>query len=206
MEAILQFILSNIASGSMGHYISKALGKIDKEIPLLIDKNADLDEIENLVTRKSLENQIIQLFEEISEKLNQEKTSNVVNFSGGTNTGVVANKVEIKNIKKNVTLSPPEGAIASSLIHRNYSKYLIDRYHEFKKAEIGKQKMNYVVFYNAIKREFGCKWDMVAVSRFSELCTFLQRRIDKTVLGKNRKAKHVKNYSSFEEYIAKHSG
>ena len=70
------------------------------------------------------------------------EANNVVNFNSGVNNGVVANKVEIKTQKKTIRLSPPQGTIASSANHRNYIKKLIDRYHEFKTADVGKEKMN----------------------------------------------------------------
>lgn len=103
----------------------------------------------------------MKLADKVKNKIKNENTGNVINFTGGTNEGIVANKVEIKTTKKNVTIAAPQGAIASNLMYKNYSKYLIDRYHEFKKADVGKEKMNYAIFYGAIKREFGAKWDMI---------------------------------------------
>ena len=135
--------------------------------------------------------------------------SNVIHFQG-RNRGQVANKIEnkteIKTENKTVKFNPPNGSIASSLEHRNYTKYLIDRYHEFKKSEIGQENMKYAVLYTSIKRKFGAKWDLIPLGRFEELSAYLQGRIDKTVLGKNHKARGRKNYSTFEEYNDKHYG
>ncbi|MGD9663447.1 MAG: HNH endonuclease signature motif containing protein [Porticoccaceae bacterium] len=119
--------------------------------------------------------------------------SNVINVSG-VNTGVIANKLEIHTPRHTVKVSAPEGTLASSLNHRNYVKYLIDRYHEFKAAEVGKEEMNYRILYAAITREFGAKWDMVSLSQFEALVDYLQKRIDKTVLGKNMKARGSKRW------------
>ncbi|HBC2126719.1 TPA: HNH endonuclease, partial [Vibrio cholerae] len=69
--------------------------------------------------------------------------------------------------------------------------------------EVGKSNMKYPVFYNALKRKFGAKWDMVPIDRFLELSTYIQDRIEKTVLGKKLKAQGKKSYSTFEEYLAK---
>ena len=132
--------------------------------------------------------------------------SNVVSFTGGTNSGHIANKIEIKTQNKTVKVSPPVGAIASSLMHRNYTKYLIDRYHEFKKSETGSGNMRYSVLYRSMQREFGAKWDMIPLGRFGELSAYLQSRIDNTILGKNQKAKGRKNSSTFEEYRDKYHG
>ena len=114
--------------------------------------------------------------------------------------GVVANKVEIKTQKKTIKLSAPEGSIASSVNHRNYIKYLVDRYHTFKTSEVGKEKMNYRILYSAINRELGAKWDMVPLSKFEMLAEYLQKRIDNTIVGKNMRAKGQKRYSTYDEY------
>lgn len=132
--------------------------------------------------------------------------SNVIYFPG-INRGQVANnieKIEIKTQSKAVKLNPPSGAIAASLPHRNYVKYLIDRYHEFKKAEVGRENMKYPIFYGPIKKKFGARWDMVPLERFENLSAYIQTRIDKTKLGRNRKSKGEKNYSTFEEYDEKY--
>lgn len=112
----------------------------------------------------------------------------------------------MKNQKKQVRIEAPSGTIASSAIHRNYTKYLIDRYHDFKKANTGKAKMNYVIFYEAIKRGFGAKWDHIQLTRFELVVSYIQQRIEQTVLGKINKANGKKSYSSFTEYCAKHGG
>lgn len=205
MEGLLLFLASSISSGAIGHYISKGLNKIDSELPLLLKNEADLNKIQKIIESKNIEEEVRQFAEQARLEFTSNNAGNVVNFTGGINQGVVANKVEFKNTKK-IKIETPHGAIASSLLHRNYSKYLIDRYHEFKKAEVGKSKMNYKIFYGAIKREFGAKWDMIPLVRFEKLVSYIQGRIDKTILGKNHKAQQKKSYTTFEEYIAKHSG
>ena len=134
----------------------------------------------------------------------QSQPNNVVNFNSGVNNGVVANKVEIKTQKKSIKINAPEGSIASSVIHRNYIKRLIDRYHEFKTADVGKEKMKYTIIYGAIKRKFGAKWDMIPIKQFEQLVTFMHRRIDNTILGKTNKARNIKRYSTFEKYLQKY--
>lgn len=131
--------------------------------------------------------------------------NNVINFTGGVNRGIIANRAEIKTERKRVQILPPSGSIASSLSHRNYVKHLIDRYHEFKKSDVGKENMNYAIFYGAIKKEFGAKWDMVPLERFDEISSYIQHRIGNTILGKNMRKKGKKIYSTFEEYIEKYS-
>ena len=136
--------------------------------------------------------------------LSKTNDSNVVNFNSSVNNGVVANKVEIKTQKKTIKVSAPEGTIASSANHRNYIKRLIDRYHEFKTANVGKEKMKYTIIYGAINKEFGAKWDMIPLSQFDKVVSFMQRRIDNTILGKTKKARNIKRYSTFEEFLTKY--
>ena len=136
-------------------------------------------------------------------------TSNVIraDFSKGANQGVIANaiqNVEIKTTRRTVKLVAPQGSIASSLLHMNYTKDLIDRYHEFKKIEIGKEAMKYPVFYQQIKKQFGANWKMVPLEGFEDLVLYIQSRIDNTKHGRIQKSQGRKNYLSFEEYLEKH--
>lgn len=134
--------------------------------------------------------------------------TNVINLQKGINRGIIVNEVSgtIKTTNRTVKMNPPDGAIASSLTCRNYIKHLIDRYHTFKEADVGKKKMKYPIIYGSIKREFGAKWDMISLERFEDLCNFLQRRIDATILGKTLKSRGDKRYSTFAEYCEKHGG
>lgn len=134
----------------------------------------------------------------------QSHTGNVINLDSSVNNGVIANKVEIKTQKKTIKVGAPEGSIASSVNHRNYIKRLIDRYHEFKTADVGKEKMKYTIIYTAIKKEFGANWDMISLSQFEKLVKFMHWRIDNTILGKNKKAKNIKRYSTYEEFLQKY--
>ena len=59
------------------------------------------------------------------------------------------------------------------------------------------------MLYSTIKGKFGGKWDMIALDKFDLLSSYLQKRIDRTILGRNMKAKNKKRYSTFEEFINK---
>lgn len=205
METLLLFLANALASGAIGHYVGKALSKIDRSLPELLGENQDIEKACEVVRKNGLELEVLRLSDDVKEKINNTNNGNVLNFNGNNNGGVVANVVHLKTLKKSVTISAPEGTVSSSINHRNYTKYLIDRYHEYKAADVGKENVKYPVFYNAIKREFGAKWDMVSLDKFYDLCSFIQNRIDKTILGKNKKAKNIKRYSSYEEYLAKNS-
>lgn len=131
--------------------------------------------------------------------------ANVISLENSSNTGVIANQLTITaKGRSKVKVAAPLGTIASNYDQRNYIKELIDRYHEFKRAEVGSAKMNYAIFYGAIKRKFGAKWDYISSNRFEEVACFIQCRIDRTILGKTQKSRGVNNYSTFDEYMAKH--
>lgn len=204
METLLLFLANALSSGAIGHYVSKGLSKIDQDLPKLLSDDQDIEGACKIVRENGLEMEVLKLSDEVKNKIDNTNNENVLNFSGTNNEGIVANVVNLKTLKKNVTISAPQGTVSSSINHKNYVKYLIDRYHEFKAADVGKGNVKYPIFYNAIKREFGAKWDMISLSKFPELCSFIQNRIDKTILGKNQKSKNIKRYSSHEEYLAKH--
>lgn len=200
------FLASAVSSGAIGHYVSRGLRKIDNELPTLLQDESDMDKVKAIIESKGISGEVAAFAEQTRHQVNNGNFGNVVNFSGGSNYGYVANRIEIRNQKKQVRIEAPLGTIASSAIHRNYTKYLIDRYHDFKKAEVGKAKMNYAVFYGAIKREFGAKWDHLQLSRFEHVVSYIQKRIDQTVLGKNKKSDGKKSYSTFAEYCTKYGG
>ncbi|MCX5827666.1 MAG: HNH endonuclease signature motif containing protein [Deltaproteobacteria bacterium] len=127
----------------------------------------------------------------------------ILNFIGGVNTGTIANEVHFHGKSSKKQVPTPPGSIGADAIKRNYLKHLIDRYHEFAKAEKG-ESYKYVIFYQAIKRSYGAKWDMIPLHLFEDACAYIQSRIDKTVLGKNRKAHGQGNYSSFLDYYEKY--
>lgn len=127
--------------------------------------------------------------------------SNVIRFDRSINTGIVANNLRISTSAKSLKMQPPAGTIAADRDRRNYIKHLIDRYNEFKKADVNVKDFHYSVIYRIIKREFKCNWDCVPIEKFPNLAEYLQRRIDGTILGKNRRSKSQRNYSSFEEYL-----
>ncbi|WP_462179386.1 hypothetical protein [Pseudoalteromonas gelatinilytica] len=206
MEEIITFLANGLANGAIGHYVSKGLREIDSELPLLLQNEADVKKLHDIIRSKSVENEVKQLALDLNySPTTSNHTENVINFSGGTNNGVIATNIEFKTSKKSIKVEAPLGSIASSLQHKNYIKYLIDRYHEFKKAEVGSGNMNYAIFYTSIKRKFGAKWDMVPLAKFDELTKFVQTRIDGTVLCRKRRSKGSKSYSSYDEYLQKHS-
>jgi len=115
-----------------------------------------------------------------------------------------ADTVKVEGGKKSPKFTAPEGSISSSLSHRNYVKHLIDRYHDFASNQPGRTKFSYPAIYAKIKKLFGAKWDMNHLDRFTDLCEYLQNRIDSTRLGRINKSKGYANYSKFDPYKEKY--
>ncbi len=113
-----------------------------------------------------------------------------------------ADTVHMKSTRSKVVVAPMEGTIASDRLSRNYVKHLIDRYHEFAKEQPGRS-FAFAAIYTEIKRKFGAKWDHVPLSRRSSLISFLQARIDNTMLGRINGGKGRRNYSTMEEFSLK---
>lgn len=134
------------------------------------------------------------------------KPANVINITGGEHSGVIANVVHLKTPgRRSPKLAHPQGAIGSNLLFRNYAKYLIDRYNEFKRADKTVRDFSFAVIYRSIKSHFKETWDFIPLERFTELVSFLQNHIDGTILGKVRKKRGQGNYETFEEFKAKQS-
>jgi len=136
------------------------------------------------------------------------RDDNFIIHATNNKNSIIGNNITIKTSKKvNVNKGPIQDTIGSNTYMKNYVKHLIDRYHDFKKANLDAEggKMNYSLIYNAIKKEIGFKWDETPCERFEDLCTYLQKRIDNTILGKIRKRNEMKNYNTYMEYVAEKS-
>ena len=59
-----------------------------------------------------------------------------------------------------------------------------------------------MAIHQALKRKFGTSWKLLGEDRFDEVVTFLQGRIDATIIGKLNRTSGRSNYSSFEEWRA----
>jgi hypothetical protein len=75
---------------------------------------------------------------------------------------------------------------------------------QWDKSKTGKGK--YIVIYNAIKREFGAKWDLVPEEKFPELADYLKQRILNSKLGRIKNSRGEKCFSSWEEWLTNRHG
>ncbi len=100
----------------------------------------------------------------------------------------------------------PAGSIGSDLELRNYIRYLVQRYHRFREADSsfgsGPARFSYAVIFKNIEREFRAPTYFVRQSQFNDLVKYLQQRIDRTILGKNNRARGIRNYAGPSEFSA----
>jgi hypothetical protein len=98
----------------------------------------------------------------------------------------------------------PVGSIGRDLVERNYVRYLVERYHRFRQADSsfgsGPPRFSYAVIFKSIEREFKAPTYFIPQARFNELVQYLQRRVDRTILGKRNRARGIRNYASLEEF------
>lgn len=133
-------------------------------------------------------------------------------FNASVSKSIIGNnnKVTIKNIRKSQKQKYSEGCIGFDNIKANYISHLITRYHEFQEYQFEKEKMNYAMFPSKLKSVFKVGKSRtiyhVPIERFEELCHYIQLRIDQTMLGRIRKKRSQKNYSTFEEYFLEQKG
>ena len=60
MEVVLLFLANAIASSAIGHYVSKGLGKIDSELPDLLDGQHDFKQVEKIVYEKGIQGDVVE--------------------------------------------------------------------------------------------------------------------------------------------------
>lgn len=128
-----------------------------------------------------------------------------------TGSTVVATEHYTLNVgdsRRGPTYYPP-GCIGANLPMRNYAKYLVDRYHHYRRADASfgrKTSLNYAVLFKNIQARFKASVYFVPESRFSELVDYLHGRIDQTILGKRNYARGHPNYVSFDDYQLEQGG
>jgi hypothetical protein len=83
---------------------------------------------------------------------------------------------------------------------RNYTLHLIERYNDFQKWDASKPDGKYTAIYRAIKKEFGAKWDFVPQEHFRALISYVQGRILNSKLGRIKRSRGEKCFSTWEEW------
>jgi hypothetical protein len=128
------------------------------------------------------------------------------NFHGSINNAIVGsgNTVNIKQPRKTTKQKYPPGCIGHNNVQANYLSYLINRYHEFKAWEVGKENMRWGLFPSQLKKKFKVGTQRTIYNlpdtRFEEVCGEVQKRISGTKLALTKKGSQS-SFSSFEKYL-----
>ncbi len=125
-------------------------------------------------------------------------------ISGSVINSVIGDNNKITYKVGNVSEKYPPGCLGHDTLKANYISYLVGRYNDFKKDELG-SRMNYAVFASILKKHFklGPTRSIynLPIERFTDVSDFIQVRIEGTRLARVKRAKgQVNFYSSFEDY------
>lgn len=124
------------------------------------------------------------------------------------NTGTIAHTINKFAKGRTPRMHYPQGTIGADAMRKNYIDYLIKRYFDWRKADASygsRRPFSHAVIHTNIQKEFGAKTFFVLVERFDVLAAYLQRKIDNTILGRNKKSRGERCYKSFAEYQAEQS-
>ena len=125
-------------------------------------------------------------------------SGNVVIGSPGT---VIAGTINFRNSKKIQKIQPPPGTIGADQAASRYVLHLINRYNEFASADKSRvTKFNFGAISKNITDNFRSPWRVLPMESFSEVCMYLQERINKTRVAKANVSKGYRSFSSFEEF------
>lgn len=126
-------------------------------------------------------------------------TGNIVVDSPGA---IVAGTVNIRTSRKGPVFRAAEGTIGASGDESRYVQYLIRRYNEFASQEPSRStKFSYGAISKNIETNFRARWQAVSIERFSDVCRYLQGRIDRTRIAKSNAAKGHRSFSRFDEFV-----
>ena len=134
--------------------------------------------------------------------------TNLGSITAGGNVHVGDQTTHVRVVKngKRAAYYPP-GCIGAKLDQRNYVKYLVERYHDYREADVrfGRtDRFHYSVIFKNIEAQFKAPTYFIPEARFGDLVDYLQGRIDNTILGKLNTKRGVRNYESFDEYVMAH--
>jgi hypothetical protein len=125
-------------------------------------------------------------------------------INGPVHTGPTTINQIHRGLRSSRPTEYPVGSIGSDLAQRNYVRYLVERYHRFRQADSsfgsGPARFSYAVIFKSIEREFKAPTYFIPQARFRDLVEYLQRRVDRTILGKRNRARGIPNYASPEEF------
>jgi hypothetical protein len=155
----------------------------------------------NDITRSDVETRKKELISKIDLNFQKEKkltlNTTVANISTGNNTTLIVEKSKTRVFKKY-----PQGCIGYDIKKANYIGKLVERYHQYKEWQVGKERMNYAILNSQLKKQFkiGKQRSIynIPIEEFENLAKTIQERIDNTKLGRINKKKHP-NYLPYSD-------
>ena len=136
-----------------------------------------------------------------STRKNGANVSSIARIHDGAHNGSATTNQIRPGRRANRANVYPRGSIGSDLEQRNYVEYLVDRYHQAREIS-SPTRFSYAAIFTNIERKFGAPTYFVSQTRFDDLVKYLHQRIDATLLGKNNRARGIRNYPSPEEFAA----
>ncbi len=111
--------------------------------------------------------------------------------------------------RSNRDFAYPPGSIGRDIALRDYVHYLVEHYLRNRQLEWasgnGPARISYAAIFVDIEREFQAPTYFIPKERFGDLVKYLQRRLERTALGKSNRARGISNYMSPEEFAAAQS-
>ncbi|MCD4829677.1 MAG: HNH endonuclease [Candidatus Cloacimonetes bacterium] len=120
---------------------------------------------------------------------------------------ITAHNVNIRGSKRlKVNKVPLENSIGANIYKKAYIEYLIHRYNELASENANrKSKFSHAAIRKNIKDNFGALSNDMPIDKFEDISRYLQRRIDRTMIARMKKASG-KMYHSFEDHVRKMKG
>jgi hypothetical protein len=131
--------------------------------------------------------------------------SNVISIAGDVAGSIVANTVHVSSSRRSPRVNYPVGCVGANLHKKNYVAYLIARYFKYRDADSSygaQRRFSYAEIHRTIESKFKVKTYFVPETLFEKECDYLKQRIDATVVGKNNRSRHIRNYESFDEFLS----
>lgn len=128
-----------------------------------------------------------------------------VNVSHTQNSGIIANIVNIKG-RKSPRVNYPLNSIGADIIKKSYVDYLYGQYLKFRKADTSfgaydhAKRFHPGELHHTIRAKFKAQTFFIHMTRFDELVSYIQGRIDKTILGRRNRSQNTPNYDLYEVF------
>ena len=125
-----------------------------------------------------------------------------IEASGNATQNIVINNIKGSGRRRTAASVATCGTVGTDPSKRSYVKYLYDRLFDFTAAipKYSKGRAGTTIA-RKISTRFGATWTNVPIERYDDIVAYLKAEIDKTPIGRGRRMREERNYSSYEEFI-----